>query len=181
MRIPLSRINTSKCLSTPVLHALEAGSDYVETIPNNRFTQLTKPIKEMTPDEAATLVDWHGRGWAKLNRNVQPGQDLPVYDNLLMRASNPEFFDDDPPGQPQKARKSGRKSERKSLQLLCQGGCGKHFPAARRSAKYCSDACTKRAYRDRRMSRLRPAKTDPQCGSLGVPDDANTGQEIRGL
>jgi hypothetical protein len=43
--------------------------------------------------------------------------------------------------------------------------CSNEFMAERSTAKYCSDTCQKRAYRDRKMSRLRASKTPPLVGT----------------
>jgi hypothetical protein len=142
-----------------VLRALEAGLDFVETRPRGKYSEFVEDfdhlIRKITPDQAATLAEYHDRKWFRFEDKVPPAEadiELSQYDDLLMRASNPKFFEDDAPGQPRRK----RRREPNSLSLLCQGpGCGKRFPAARRSKKYHSDACAKRAYRDRRMSRLR--------------------------
>jgi hypothetical protein len=46
------------------------------------------------------------------------------------------------------------------LTLECQV-CNKEFQAGRKSAKYCSEMCKKRAYRDRQLSTLTASKTVP--------------------
>jgi hypothetical protein len=170
--ISLGSVDLHSCQSTPVVRALEAGTDHIETSPRGRHSQLTKPIRKITPDEAATLVDYHDRKWFRFADNVDPvvaDTELSQYDDLLMRASNPEFFPDEP-DELDAIRNQKRKSAGKSLQLVCQGpGCGKRFTAFRRSAKYHSDGCAKRAYRDRRMSRLSDAKTDPSMRYRGCP------------